>query len=266
VVKLRTITLTAFQETFRRRVFYLVILLSLLIVIMIISEMHFMRMARHAGEATVILDVGRSIMRQIIGIWNFAAFFLAFFLGATAISAEVSAKTIVHILSRPVERWVYLLGRWLGVLIFLWLFISIGIAGALLVSLWLHVPYTPMLWIAIAEVYVSATFYSGLALGFSVVAPPVPAGVLAFLLAILPGIFHDAINDPRLWHRIPALIAYYLGPARMPVDLISDSFAKQRLHTDYSLYLGVLGENLFYVTVVLILAAVFFRRRELRVR
>ena len=52
----------------------------------------------------------------------------------------------------------------------------------------------------------------------------------------------------------------------MPVDLISDSFAKQRLHTDYWLYLGVLGENLFYVTVALILAAVFFRRRELRVR
>ena len=191
MVKLRAITLTAFQETFRRRVFYLVILLSLLVVIMIVSQMYFMRMARQAGEAIVILDVGRSIMREIIGIWNFAAFFLAFFLGAIAISAEVSAKTIVHILSRPVERWVYLLGRWLGVLIFLWLFISIGIAGALLVSLWLHVPYAPTLWIAIAEVYVSATFYSGLALGFSVVAPPVPAGVLAFLFD------HLASHIPR---------------------------------------------------------------------
>jgi hypothetical protein len=47
---------------------------------------------------------------------------------------------------------------------------------------------------------------------------------------------------------------------------MAESFAKERLHTDYWLYLQVLGENIFYVIAVLVLAAFFFRRRELRVR
>jgi len=266
VDKLLVITLTAFQETFRRRVFYLVGFLTLLVVIMIGSEMYFMRMARQAGETEMIRHMGMDFMQTIIGVWDFAAFFLAFFLGAVGLSSEISARTIVHIMSRPVERGIYLLARWFGVLIFLWLFLSIGIAGSLAISLWLQAPFAPTLWLAFAEMYVRATFYSGLALGFSVITPPVLAAVLAFLLSILPSILHNAIKDPRPWHHVPALIGYYLGPARMPVNLLQESFAKERLHTDYALYLRVLGENLLYVVAILLVAAILFRRREIRVR
>ena len=264
--KLLAITFTAFQETLRRRVFYLVLLLSVLAVVTIGSEMFFMRMARQAGEAQMIVQIGNYFMNTILGIWDFAAFLLALLLGAIGVSSEISARTIVHVMSRPVERWVYLLGRWLGILIFLWLFLFVGIIGALAISLWLHIPFAPTLWLAFAEMYVRTTLYSGLALGFSVVTPPMLAGVLAFLLSILPSIVSGLIKDPRLWYRIPALVGYYLGPARMPVNLLEESFAKERLHTDYSLYVRVLGENIFYVIAVLMVATFFFRRRELRVR
>ena len=63
-----------------------------------------------------------------------------------------------------------------------------------------------------------------------------------------------------------ALIGYYLGPARMPVNLIQESFSKTQLHTGYFLYLRVLGENIFYVIAALLVATTLFRRRELRVR
>jgi ABC-type transport system involved in multi-copper enzyme maturation permease subunit len=266
VDKLLPITFTAFQETLRRRVFYLVLLLALLVTVTIGSQMFFMRMARQAGEAQMIVEIANAFMNTILGVWDFAAFFLAFFLGAIAVSSEISSRTIVHVMSRPVNRWVYLLGRWLGILIFLWLFLSIGIVGALAFSLWLHIPFAPTLWLAFAEMYARTTLYSGLALGFSVVTPPMLAGMLAFLLSILPSIASDPIKDPRPWYRIPALVGYYLGPARMPVNLLEESFAKERLHTDYSLYLRVLGENISYVIAVFIAATFFFRRRELRVR
>jgi ABC-type transport system involved in multi-copper enzyme maturation permease subunit len=264
--KLLAITFTAFQETLRRRVFYLVLLLALLVIVTIGSEMFYMRMARQAGEAEMIVQIGNYFMSTVIGVWDFAALFLAFFLGAIAVPSEISARTIVHVMSRPVKRWVYLLGRWLGILIFLWLFLSIGIVGALAISLWQHVAFAPTLWLAFAEMYVRATLYSGLALGLSVVTPPMLAGVLAFLLSLLPNIVGGLIKHPRPWYRIPALIGYYVGPARMPVNLVEESFAKDRLHADYSLYVRVLGENIFYVIAVLMVATFFFRRRELRVR
>ena len=169
-------------------------------------------------------------------------------------------------MSRPVERSIYLLGRWLGVLMFLWIFLFIGIAAALLIAVWLHVPFAATLWLAFADMYVHATFYSGLAMSFSIVTPPVLAAVLAFLLSILPAIAHNAVNDPRPLHRIPALIGYYVGPAQMPVNLVEESFSKSQLHTDYFLYARVLGENALYVIAALLIAAFFFRRREIRVR
>jgi len=89
--KLLAITFTAFQETLRRRVFYLVLLLALLGIVTIGSEMFFMRMARQAGEAQMIVQIGNYFMNTIVGVWDFAAFFLAFFLGAIGVSSEISA-------------------------------------------------------------------------------------------------------------------------------------------------------------------------------
>jgi ABC-type transport system involved in multi-copper enzyme maturation permease subunit len=40
---------------------------------------------------------------MILGIWGSAAIFLALFLGAIGVSSEIGAKTIVHVMSRPVE-------------------------------------------------------------------------------------------------------------------------------------------------------------------
>ena len=264
--KLMAIAWTAFQETLRRRVFYIVLLLAVLFLVGISSQMFFMRMAHQAGETAIITQIGREMMQAIFQAWQVAAIFLALFLGAIAVSAEISAKTIVHVMSRPVKRWVYLLGRWLGVLLFLIGFVTVGIAGALGISLWLHVPFASTLWLGIADIYVSTIFYSGVALGFSVFVPPVLAGVLTLLLSILPDMTTQATHDPRLLHRMPALIGYYLGPAQMPLNLMADSFAKERLNTDYLLYLRVLGENLWYTLAVFVIATIVFRRRELRVR
>ncbi len=117
--KLRVIALTAFQETLRRRVFYIVLVLAVIVVAGISSEMFFMRLARRAGETAMLTAMAAQTARGILQIWNVAALFLALFLGAIAISSEITGKTIVHVMSRPVERAVYLLGRWLGVLLFL---------------------------------------------------------------------------------------------------------------------------------------------------
>lgn len=266
MAKLFTIALTAFQETFRRRVFYIVLLLAILVAIAISSEFFYVQMARDAGETETVLRAGRAFTQMVIGIWNFAAFFLALFLGAIGLSSEISNKTIVHVLSRPVPRWIYLLGRWLGLLVFLWLFLLLGIVAALGIALWFKVSYAPTLWLAFAEMFVKAAFFSGVALSFSVITPPVLAGAITFILSILPGVLSHAIVDPHWFYRIPALIGYYLGPANMPVDLVDESFAKERLHADYFLYGRVLTENLVYAIAALILAALLFRRKELRLR
>ncbi len=202
----------------------------------------------------------------MIGIWGFAAFFLALFLGAIGISAEISSKTIVHILSRPIERWVYLLGRWIGLLVFLWAFYLAGVAATMIFATAFHVFYTPAIWLGFAQNLVELTFYSGVGLAFSVFMPPVLAGGCALMLVVVPSLLHQTMEHPNVLLRILAVFAYYLAPAHAPANLIEQSFTKELLNMPYAIYLQVMTENVLYAVAVLVIAALIFKRREVRVR
>jgi ABC-type transport system involved in multi-copper enzyme maturation permease subunit len=264
--KLRAIATTALQETLRRKVLYVVLVLVLLIGLIVGSSTVLLQMAAESGEAGVAESVRSSVVASALGIWSTASSFLAVFLGAIALSTEVTGKTIVNVLSRPVDRAVYLTGRWIGVLAFLWMFQAIGIVIGIGVGLAFHVPLPATLWLGLAATLVNGAFLSGVSLGFSVAIPPVLAGICAFLIQIIPAMVKDAVGSPHWAAKLPAMAAYYLAPAVMPVNLIADSFSKQMLHPDYGLYARVITENLLYAIVVFAVAALVFRRRELRLR
>jgi ABC-type transport system involved in multi-copper enzyme maturation permease subunit len=264
--KLRAIVLTSFQETLHRRVLYLVLILALLIIAMMSSQMVYARLAQDAGETETVTNLARSFFEQILNTWDFAAFFLALFLGAVAISSELKSKTIVTVLSRPVARWAYLLGRWFGVLLFLWAFLAIGVLGALLWGAIFNLHYGSLFWLGIAELFVRATFFSGVSIGLSVVLPPVAAGAITFVLTFLPLMVKDTMGHPRWIWRTLSTLGYYLAPAHMQVDLIGDSFKKEMVDPKYFLYSQVMLENLLYTGAVLLIACVIFQRRELRLR
>ncbi|HKP04692.1 MAG TPA: ABC transporter permease subunit [Chthoniobacterales bacterium] len=266
MVKLRAIILTSFQETLHRRVLYLVLILSLIVIALLGSEMVYARMAEQAGETQVVINMAKQSFVRILETWDSAAFFLALFLGATAIPSELKSKTIVTVLARPVARWTYLLGRWIGVLLFLWAFLLFGIVGALLWGSFFHLQYGSLFWLGLVDLFVHATFFSGVSVGLSVVLPPAAAGALTFLLTILPTLVKSTMGHPFWLYRVPSFFAYYLAPARMQVDLIEDSFKKEMVDPKYVLYGQVLLENLLYAGAVLLIACVIFKRRELRLR
>ncbi len=266
MVKLRAIALNALQETLRRRVLYIVLFLLIIILAMVGSQLVILHMANAAGENKIAADVAADTVKSMLSIWSSAAFFLALFLGAIGISGEITSKTIVHILSRPVERGTYLLGRWIGLLIFLWGFFLAGVALALFLALLFHVSYTPMIWLGFVQNLVELTFFSGVGLAFSVFMPPVLAGGCALFLAILPNMVKSILEHPNMFVRGFANLAYYLGPAHFAGDLVAQSFSQEMLHTSIGLHLEVMLENLLYAAAVLVIAAMLFRRREVRVR
>jgi ABC-type transport system involved in multi-copper enzyme maturation permease subunit len=262
--QIRALALNAFQEVLRKRVLYVAAILIVLVAIIIFSQIKLLEMAGEAGESTG--GISGNFVQQTLGLWNFAASLLALFLRAVGLSSEITAKTIVHILSRPVDRTVYLAGRWLGVLAFLWAFELLGISLSLLIARIFDVHFAPIFWAGCAEVFVNVAFLSGISLGLSVVIPPVLAGSCAFLLTIVSGFLGDTLHHPQWILRILANAAYYLLPARMPEDLIAESFQKELLHPNFALYFQIMAENLGYTVVVFAIACVIFARRELRLR
>lgn len=263
---LMTIAGTSLQETIRRRILYVVLFLVITLAALIGSGMAVMRMAIQSGETETVASMTSGFVQMTLSLWGVAAAGLGVFLGAVGISSEVSARTIVNVLARPVERSTYLAGRWLGILIFLFLFLLGGVLLSLGVAAAFDVRYTPMLRLAFVEMFVGAVYVSGVSLSLSVVMPAFPAGATTVLLSALPEMVARSLGHPQWFVRLPATVVYYLGPASMPANLLADSFGKQVLEPDYWLPAEVLAENILYTVAVFIIACAIFARRELRLR
>jgi ABC-type transport system involved in multi-copper enzyme maturation permease subunit len=264
--KIRVIAATAFQETLRRKVLYVVVVLMVLIGVITVASSAMLRLAQESGEAEVGDAIRSGIVANVLAMWSTATFFLAVFLGAIGLSSELTARTLVSVLSRPIDRWAYLTGRWLGVLSFLWAFQLLGAAIGMGLALALHAKFAPTLWLGLVGLFVNATLLSGVSLALSVVAPPILAGIGAFLLPGLPQLAEALLKIPRWYVRWPAFAVYYLSPAKMPVNLIGDSFTKELIHPTYGLYSRVLAENFLFALVVVAIGCAIFARRELKLR
>jgi ABC-type transport system involved in multi-copper enzyme maturation permease subunit len=76
------------------------------------------------NEARVVADLGASSM-SMYGV------IVAITLGSTSLYRELEHKTIFPILSRPIERWEYLTGKYLGTMVTVSVFIALDAAAAL---------------------------------------------------------------------------------------------------------------------------------------
>ncbi len=264
--KVLLIATTTFRDILRRKVIYIAALLSVLATIFFLSSLTFVEMASEAGETEMEHGVKIQVVSFSFNMWRFIVELLGLFLGATAVSVEIRSRTIIPVLSRPVERWSFLLGKWFGIQAFLGVFLAIGITvGLLLVWHW-DVEPSNLLFVAIIEMFVTGLYISGVSLGLSTLMNPVLAGGVTYFLTIVPYLVSDLFYHPLGVVRALASCGYYLSPATTPIDLIGGSLQQGPATPEYALYGAVLLENAGYSVAVFLFGAIVFTYRELRLR
>jgi ABC-type transport system involved in multi-copper enzyme maturation permease subunit len=186
-------------------------------------------------------------------------------LGVTLLSKELGKRTIYNILSKPVARWQFLIGKFLGLLATLGTMMAL-LAAALLVTLWcaegrvewqvLAVVGAMMLELSIllaaalffssivvtpslAGFFTAATFIAGRSAGMlsyfnEAEQPPLMRDAMRLLYGVLPHLDRLYVAD-RVVSGVPVPAAYYLQA---------------------TLYAAA------YSTVLLLLSLAIFRRRE----
>lgn len=264
--KVRVIALTSLQETLRRRVLWALVLLVVIIGVIMAESMSFLTMADESGETGMADSLRANMMATAFDIWTTSAKLLAVFLSAIALSSETTSRTIVTVLSRPIDRTAYLAGRWMGVLAFLWAFQLSGVLLLVGFKAFIGASAAPTLWYGLADTLATVTVMSGAALALSVAVPPIVAGAIAFLLPFLPFMVSDAMGSPSWLARSAAAAVYYLSPSALATDLVSTSFSRELLNPEHGLYTRVIAEHFLYAFVVFALGCVLFGRRELRLR
>jgi ABC-type transport system involved in multi-copper enzyme maturation permease subunit len=248
-----------FREAVRNKILYSLLFFAVLI---ILSALALGQLSLHE-EVRMTRDVG------LFGIDLFGVV-IAIFVGVNLLYKELDLKTVYTILPKPLRRWEFVLGKWLGML--LTLAVQMAVMGAVLAltlatqGARLDVPMLKALWLLYMNVVVvtsvavlfssfSSPFLSGFfALGLFVVGRSVP-DIRALAQKSAPAV-REALNAGAAV--VPNLHLFYPSGAIIGAEHVSvhGSFVGAPYLVSTTVY--AVG----YSVVVLVVAMLIFRRRD----
>ena len=251
------IACNTFREAVRDRVLYNLIAFALLM----------------SGAAVLVGQISINIERLVVinlGLTAVSLFgmVIAIFIGIGLVSKEIDKRTLYTVLSRPVRRWEFIVGKFFGLastLVVNSFFMAVGVFAALLyVSR--HFQEADG-WVLVALYFIVLEFLiiTALALLFSSFSSPLMAAVFAFSLFIIGSFAEDLrgfallTEGPSRWL---ATGAAYLVPNFSALNVISSVAHEQAVSGHLILYNTAYA--LVYTTMVLCGAVLIFERRNLK--
>lgn len=266
MIRLLEIARNTFSSTVRKKVLYLAFFIALLIGLAMMGSLAMMRLATEAGEQEAVVAMQASLFAGVVSNWSAFTALVAVFLGATAVHSEARAGTLATVLAKPVERWRFLLGKWLGVHAFVTLFFLVGMA-LVMATMWLYdADASWTFWLGVGHSWIGTVIAGSTTMLLGVLVSPVLAGSLVVAASIAGGITQQYLDAASAWVRLPSRILWYLLPAKMPQSLLAMGFSLDILDPEYGVLFGVLAENVGYAAVATLLACWLFSRRSLQLR
>src|SRR3954469_13596798 len=103
--RILTIAMNTFREAVRDRVLYNLIIFALLMI----------------GASLLLGQITIGVQRQLLinlGLTSISVFgvLIAIFIGIGLVSKEIDKRTLYTVLTRPVQRWEFILGKFFGLL------------------------------------------------------------------------------------------------------------------------------------------------------
>jgi ABC-type transport system involved in multi-copper enzyme maturation permease subunit len=268
---MRTIALVAgaaFRESVRDRVPYTMVAFAVLM----IAASFLISQLTAGQDLKIIKDLGLAAL-SIFGM------LIAVFIGIGLVSKEVERKSVFGLLTKPVTRTQFILGKYLGLLVTLTVNLTVMTVAYYLVLYYMHLTATPEMrasWAmpaldprqlaAIALTMGELAVITAVALFFSTFSSPLLAALLTIGLWVVGHFnadlrqFEQVVNQPAL-----AWIArgvYYLLPNLAPFNVRGEvvyGLPVTGSHVTLTLLYAVV-----YITAVLTAAIAIFRRRDFK--
>src|SRR6267154_3372727 len=226
-----------------------------------------------AGAAILVGQISINMERLVVINLGLAAVSLfgvviAIFIGIGLVSKEIDKRTLYTVLSRPVRRWEFIVGKFLGLaatLVVNTFFMAIGVFGALLyVAHKFSAPDASIL-VALYFIVLEFLIICSLALLFSSFSSPLLSAVFAFSLFVIGSFAEDLRNFAGMATGVSRWLATgaaYLVPNFSAFNVITSIAHEQpvagQLILQNTLY------ALFYATMALSGAVLIFEHRDLK--
>jgi ABC-type transport system involved in multi-copper enzyme maturation permease subunit len=255
--RISCIASNTFREAVRDRVLYNLIAFAVLL----------------SGAAILVGQISIDIEKLVVinlGLTAVSLFgvVIAIFIGIGLVSKEIEKRTLYTVLSRPVRRWEFIVGKFFGLagtLVVNAFFMAIGVFGALLYVA--HKFEKPDGWVLVAVYFIILQFLiiCSLALLFSSFSSPLLSAVFAFSLFVIGSFSEDLRNFAEMATgatRWLATAVAYIVPNFSALNVISSVAHAQPVSGQLIVYNTVYA--LLYATMALCGAVLIFQRRNLK--
>ena len=258
-MNLLPLALNTLRETIRDKVLYVIVLFALLM----IGSGTLLSSLSLNQQGKVVLDLGLSSI-SVFGL------IITLFVGTNLLNKEIDKKTIYLLLSKPLRRSNFVLGKFLGLSLTLGI-ITLAMGAAFYAMLFytlngLHediLPWIPTSAMALVLIYVEMLLLTASAIFFSTFATPVMSTMFTLGLYIIGHMSYDILQFGKLTGK-PALVQitqllFYVLPDLERLNL-KNVLIQQPV--SMKIFGSSLGYGGLYIVGLLILSMMIFEGKE----
>jgi len=255
------IGLNTFREASRNLVLYGICFVAF---VLILSASVLGQMSLHE-EARVARDVGLS------GVSLFGSL-TAIVLGVSLLYSEIERRTIHSIVSKPIRRFEFVLGKYLGMAMMLTLLVLVFTASLALLLYIEDVSFSAAVVKALILSYVEVLLVAGIAVFFSSFTSPFLSGIFTLMLFVAgrtTGTMRELLTDDKLdgaielgmragLYLLPNLHMFAISGSQVDGEYVS-------VHSDFVPWSYVAEAGLYglvYLSALLALSVFIFNRRD----
>jgi ABC-type transport system involved in multi-copper enzyme maturation permease subunit len=251
-MRILSIALNTFRENLREKLLYNLLFFALL---MIGSSILLSRITL-GDYHRLILDLGLASI-------NLFGVLIAIFVGIGLVSKEVDRKTIYTIVSKPILRYEFLLGKYCGLVITLLANTVVMVAGLLIVLQVMDVPITSLVFKSLALIFLELMVITAVAVLFSTFTSATLSAIFTLAVYVIGHLSGDLKEFAKKLDEVSQKAVnaiYYTLPNLERFNL--------KGHVIHHLDFGMadmaltLAYGLTYAAFLLLLASVIFQRRD----
>ena len=247
------IALNTFRESLRDKILYNLLLFagmligfSVLLADLSITEHH-----------KIVTDMGLAAI-------NFTGIIIAMFVGISLVNKEIDRRTVYTIMARPISRTCFILGKYAGLALTLFVNVSIMLS-VFLITLWLyHVPVGLAIFQAVGLIFMELLIVTAIALFFSTFSSSTLSAILTLGIYVIGHLTTDlkSVAGKSASETSRAIMngLYFLCPNLEALNIKGQAAMGIPVGPDYFVLAALYG--FAYAAVLVTGACLVFQRRD----
>jgi ABC-type transport system involved in multi-copper enzyme maturation permease subunit len=260
-MKIRTIALGTLGGFLRNKVIILFCSLFLCVVLLLMTPLLGYKAMTTASNAQQMQGFILGLVANIMGLVSGFGSLLAAWAAADSVAGEMKSGTILAVMARPLRRWEFMAGKYLGVLMLMAVYV-VAMMGVTFVLAWLGgQSFHTSLWTLLVYPMVRYAVWAAIAMLLVTVLHPVFVIGIVMILAVLVQVFNEPSKIPP-WARLPVHVILPMTNLLSEDRFLAITRASFKPYP-WTNHLTALAYGLDYALVCFLLAIFIFQYRGL---